>query len=269
MALKAEKNQSWKGELKRKYKVAKSKRTVDKAVDDLLAKKMIIEVKDAKKLRSYKPNAARAIELTSYGLLVGLYYQRPSEVPLHLELKHKKNTKISKGPNDKLKTPTLWREIDLVAERHKERIPLIFGKWEYFKKQGWVDLIVNNLQDFFECNLDLPSMLFQQENLDVKPVLDYQGNLTFQTLNYEEKVQSLVSEVIKSLTSAVIFPKPTHSVDYASTSWGEISGWEKTLLSDAELRKFVFVEIANRERFCRNELKQFKLWRKLPGRLKN
>ena len=141
-----------------------SKRTVDKAVDDLLAKKMVIEVKDAKKLRAHKPNAARAVELTSYGLLVGLYYQRTSEVPLHLELKHQKNNKISKGPNEKLKTPTLWREIDLVAKRHKERIPLIFGKWEYFKKQGWVDFVINNLMDFFEYNLELARHAFSARN---------------------------------------------------------------------------------------------------------
>ena len=63
-------------------------------------------------------------------------------------------------------------------------------------------------------------MLFQQEILDLKPVFDDQGNLTFETYKYEEKVQFVVSEVIKRLTSAAIFPKPTISVDYVSDKLG-------------------------------------------------
>ena len=255
LALKAKENQSYKSELVNTYKVF-TKRSVDEAMKSLLVKRMVFKVTN--KRRSTKGNAADLYEISTYGLLFALYYQRRSEPPLYLPSKHEK--KVSNLSNDKRKIPILWKEIHKLAGRHKEKIPLIFGKWELFRKQGWIDLVVSSMRAFFEDNQDMPSMLFQQETFDVKPVFDDKGGLTFETFMPEEKVQFLVSEIIHKLTLAVIFPKPTHPLDY--TSYGiEISGWEKTLRNDDDLKKFIRAEVAHRQLYCQNELRQLELWK--------
>lgn len=257
LALKAKENQSWGAELKRKYKVALTHKTVFKALKSLLNKKMINEVKDFEKLRADKPNPAQAYEITTYGLLVALYYQSQSEMPLLMKLHTQEKVTSTDKTKDKNETPTLWREIDVIASRHKQKIPLIFGKWDYFKKHESIDLVVNSLRNFFEYNESMPSMLFQQENKDRQEVVDL--GIVEPTTD-EEQMSLLVSRLVETLSIYVLFPEPTPSLDYASSWFEAYGGWEHTLLSDNEIREFIFSQIAQRKRYHHQELKQLNLW---------
>jgi len=45
-----------------------------------------------------------------------------------------------------LKYQQAWKSIDIIAESKKDMLPLIFGKWSFFKKERILDDIVLNLQ---------------------------------------------------------------------------------------------------------------------------
>jgi hypothetical protein len=54
-----------------------------------------------------------------------------------------------------IEEPTLWKKIDLIAQKNQELLPCVFGKWEHFHKYGCEAIVVNILKHVFGSQPDL------------------------------------------------------------------------------------------------------------------
>lgn len=97
-------------QLWKKDKVASSNKTVLKALSNLERIHMI------ESKRENEGRKRKLYNLTFTGLIACLRYQQA------------------------------WQSIDKIAESKKDMLPLVFGKWRFFKKEQILDDIIQNLQ---------------------------------------------------------------------------------------------------------------------------
>lgn len=104
-----------------KWKIAKgvnrSYSNIHAVIKLFLKEKFILVVKKRKARRNLKLNV-EYYDLTIYGLVVCLL----------------------------LDSKEVWTYIDEIAEAQKNRLPLIFGKWSYFKEKSILDEVVERLK---------------------------------------------------------------------------------------------------------------------------
>ncbi len=190
------KEMSWVSELIETYKIA-AKNRVYAALGCLFERGMIQEISDPK-LCVALPSASKPFEISTYGLIAALYYQRSSEIPKSEEPIPRRPPEIPKAPKQKtptlwkvppiigsshevsrqpnLKTATLWREINTVAMIHGQKLPLILGKWAYFKKNGWEDIVFFSLMGLIKSSQIIPGILHQQEDADINELIELGHN---------------------------------------------------------------------------------------------
>ncbi|MCW4028353.1 MAG: hypothetical protein NWE92_01735 [Candidatus Bathyarchaeota archaeon] len=271
------KRSSWAKELIDRFNVGAS-RTVYPALGCLIARGMIEPA--GKDVCESEPSAAKRLQLSEYGLIAALYYQKNSEFDKNEAIGPKPIPRTSKKPqmnnltkwkmplptpfakelkdktkSMKLKSPTLWRKIDEVVETHKDKLPLILGKWSYFKENKCGDIVLSSLKSFFEKDQTMPYVFYNQGNAHQKIVI---STGLAPPIKFEEHVKSL----IQRLYCYVLFPEPTHSLDYIFVSGMEPSGWEATLLKDKDIRNFIYNQIKTREKYHKKELRQLNFWMK-------
>jgi hypothetical protein len=210
-------------ELCRKKKIA-SEKAIKFALRRLEQKRLVI------KTIKRKRGAANPFRLTTYGLFMAFYYQRLRPEP-------------EKADKEEF---ALWEKIDKIAtEVHPDKVPLIFGKWEYFKKKNIREQVLESLWSFF-AGEHMPDALFYHELKEPEHVSESIGIKIFQ--RHEEKL-------VERLTRHVLFPKSTPPLI------SEEDKWRLVLLGDPDLKAFIRDEIGRREDYHKSDMVKLHLWK--------
>ncbi|MEM2145456.1 MAG: hypothetical protein QXV37_02135 [Candidatus Jordarchaeaceae archaeon] len=176
--------------------------------------------------------------------------------------KAKELTKSKKGPPQKLCTLTLlgllyllefnkesWGYIEEIAAKHADKLPLIFGKWEHFKRNHAEGIVVDALKAF--CRAYVP-YLYESKGLDkmddflredlTRSVLYFHLSLiTLPPLDIIPKISENRKQEIFELMKKRTFE------------------WVKIWFSDEKLREYLIKELNYDERECRQRLLGIKL----------
>jgi hypothetical protein len=214
----ARKDKSWPSEISRETEV--TLRAVRLALRRLLKERMVRHAGE-------EEYGAKFYELTTYGLFMAFYYQEQRPLPVKEDF-------------------PLWKEIDRLAEVHGTKIPLVLGKWDYFKRRGVRGSVFKSLCRFF-VGPNMPYIIFYQERGEPEKVLKNLGIDPFQ-----KHVESLV----KKLTRQILFPKPTPELVPK-----ENGGQTFILIKDPDLKEFINNEITNRQEYHQAELNKLRSWK--------
>jgi len=175
----------------------------------------------------------------------------------------------------------IWEHIDDIAERYRDVLPLVFGKWSFFKKQGLLSEVLQRLK---------AAVLYVAERWRILEA--YQRLLTEKTAEerlteyrvlfefaFESQADEVMRELInakKSLREAVIelvnIPHIiTDTVVFGPSYWwkyGILTGKEQVefllkLKKDPELSRYIEIRLEELEKHLQRQLQNVKTWRKL------
>ena len=206
LSILARKGASWPYDLWKKEKVA-TRKAVKKALKDLESEKLI-EVAATENRGTIKT----IYKLTMFGLFAGFFIEET------------------------------WKHIDEVAKKQADRLPLIFGKWDYFKSKKVLERIVESMRNhFFSHTSEIIIYHPPPFNyLTIKPLME----------DYESHMQ-------EDLTRQVLFPASTPHPEHDR----HVVGWARVLIGDDELKHFLKEELNDREKKCHDALTRVKLWK--------
>lgn len=143
-----------------------------------------------------------------------------------------------------LHQPKLWEKIDIIADKSKETLPLIFGKWDYFKHTKTRESAIKNLKDAFW------SLAFSIDFSDTTP----------------RKRPLTEQENVKIIYDMIIWPPLLFMWEDLDKS--AVLAWKSTIVADPDLNAFAQQKLAEREKAGLNRMKADKLDRILLERKK-
>jgi len=184
-----------------------------------LKQKRLITFINAKGVREKKP-----FQLTTYGLFMVLYYQDLDD------LSHEEKF-------------TLWPYIGKLATVHGYRVPLIFGKWSFFKEEKIDNFVFDCLRSFFASEAILDCLFYQELGL-AEEILGRRGVDSLQrhekrlvdrltgwvllnpaTMENDLRLALLKDPEIKSYIRLIINSK----LDYHTSELYKLSDWKSTI----------------------------------------
>jgi len=206
LSILARKGISWSYDIWEKEKVA-TRKAVEKALKRLKNERLI-EVAGFEKRGTIKT----LYKLTMFGLFVAFFSEET------------------------------WEHIDKVAERQEDKLPLIFGKWNYFEEKGVKERVVESMR----------SHLFSPTS---EIIIPYPPPSTY--LRIEPLMEDYESRIREDLTRQVLFPTSISHPDYDR----HVVGWAKVLIEDEDLKHYTKEELNHREEKYLKALNIVKLWK--------
>ena len=144
----------------------------------------------------------------------------------------------------------LWGRIDDIAEKHADRLPLIFGEWKYFSERGVKNKVIVVMQSF--CKAYVPRMYTSDGfvNYDEKSLReDLTRTIFFFYLDFIT-LQHLI-KTPDQMRQQIIEREKTRAFD-----------WIRVWLSNEKLKQYMTEELDEDERENRNRLKSIRLVRR-------
>lgn len=192
---------------------AGSRGAVQKALKRLLNKKLI-EIKKSKKLPSGVEQ--KWYDLNMSGLVIALYAKRD-----------------------------LWEHIDEIAEKQKDKLPLVFGKWKFFAEKGVKSEVIEELYLFIFEKIFLAPPFMERALMELGSI--------------REDVDAFFMEF---LTEYVLFHGyNTHSLP--DTYHEEEKEWVKVLMCDADLKSYLSKQLIELEKTYEKRLSIARSWKNL------
>ena len=242
------------------------------ALPRLIKERMVMPVGEQKGKECYS--------LTTYGLFSVFYYQAPNLIEIG-------ETPIIR----KEEAIPLWNSITDVAKFHGDKIPLVLGKWSYFKDKKIDSQILNQLKNFF-INEGISSLLVWRAHVGYPIVTLFassdagkdsrkdweeyvqqaRGLSKFVIVSIEkgfikiwssEKFEEYEKMLTERLTQYVLFPTPTPLISDKNNSWLLV------LSEDPDIKKYLKKEIAKRESHCQEEFSKLLQWKDYVAKNEN
>lgn len=187
----------------------------------------------------------------------------PNKKNRNVEVKYYSLTNI--GLFNTLGLVKTWENIDLVANTHPEKYPLIFGKWGFFKENGILELIVERLFNGVYMGLHIL------------------GNTPYEDIDYLESENTVLdefsNEFIKEIKRRfirnrnIIRPKPEIALTQAvfgihefpkttikSMSFKELNKIWNVCKQDTELRNYYLQENSDEIKSGERDLINLHFW---------
>lgn len=168
-----------------------------------------------------------------------------------------------------LSFPLIYDLIDVVAENYADMFPLIFGKWQFFKKEGKEDLAVTrlfqtrllceNYLPFYFTNLLSPAV---RKKLDKWERIPLELNLTLSSLLSNPFLDDLKYDFTKLFLAQEILYGPVHKPAHLDN----FKIWLNMLYKDPDLKAFLDKLFRQKESLMKYELRNLLLlkdwWKK-------
>jgi len=161
-----------------------------------------------------------------------------------------------------------WENIDQVAETHKDKYPLVFGKWSFYKKNNILEIIKQRLYNGVLAGINIlqhtPAEYIEEFDSEDEIIHQFENDKFQQRMKRLLKSSKIIRHEPKTaLTQAVFGTKEFQFTSEKKSNFVELKKIWEVCKKDKELYEYYLQEINDDIKAEEKVLDNLILWRKI------